>query len=296
MLAVHIQFEHQAVSTPDAIALEIGDTALSYEKLNSLANRVAHALIARGTRPGDFIGICLDRSVAMIAGVLGILKAGAAYVPMDTEYPADRLAYMLEDSGVRLLIADSTQARCLKIDDDRTLLLDDLDVLRSDKEHNPGLPVEDEQLIYMIYTSGSTGKPKGSLIYHRGFQNLVDWYVRSFDFDGQSRVLHMTSPAFDLTQKNLFAPLVSGGCLCLLSSRVYDANIIIDHIERHRVTVVNCTPSAFGRLLNFADDRLYRRIASLRYVFLGGEPISVPRLKSWLDNPHCHAQVVNTYG
>lgn len=296
MLAVHTQFEHQVVATPDAIALEIGDTTLSYEKLNSLANRVAHTLIARGTRPGDFIGICLDRSVAMIASVLGILKVGAAYVPMDTEYPADRLAYMLEDSEIRVLITDSAQARCLKIDDDRALLLDNLDTLKSDEESNPGLLVENEQLIYMIYTSGSTGRPKGSLICHRGFQNLVDWYVRSFEFDGQSRVLHMTSPAFDLTQKNLFAPLVSGGCLCLLSSRVYDAHIIIDHIERHRITVVNCTPSAFGRLLNFADDRLYRRIASLRYVFLGGEPISVPRLKTWLDNPHCHAQVVNTYG
>ncbi|MDY0007865.1 MAG: beta-ketoacyl synthase N-terminal-like domain-containing protein, partial [Spongiibacteraceae bacterium] len=180
--------------------------------------------------------------------------------------------------------------------EEQLLCLDDMAALDGAADTNPGLPVGDDQLIYMIYTSGSTGRPKGSLLYHRGFKNLVSWYVEEFGFDADTRVLHMTSPAFDLTQKNLFAPLVSGGRLCLLNSRVYDAGIIVDHIEQHRITALNCTPSAFGRLLSFGDEALYRRLQSLRYVFLGGEPIVVARLKAWLDNPLCQAQVINTYG
>ncbi len=148
----------------------------------------------------------------------------------------------------------------------------------------------------MIYTSGSTGQPKGSLVYHGGFANLVEWYATEFAFDTTTCVLHMTSPAFDLTQKNLFAPLIRGGQLCLLNQRFYDAAVIVDHVEKHGVTVINCTPSAFGRLFNFADTHTFQRLSSLRQVFLGGEPIVMRRYADWLKDPSCKAEIINTYG
>ncbi|MDY0007843.1 MAG: AMP-binding protein, partial [Spongiibacteraceae bacterium] len=187
MRAVHQQFEQQAAATPSAVAVAIGEATLDYASLNRQANRIAHTLIARGIAPGDFVGICLDRSLAMVAGILGALKAGAVYVPMDTEYPAERLAYMLADSGVRLLLTDRAQARCLQLAEEQLLCLDDMAALDGAADTNPGLPVGDDQLIYMIYTSGSSGRPKGSLLYHRGFKNLVSWYVEEFGFDADTR-------------------------------------------------------------------------------------------------------------
>jgi amino acid adenylation domain-containing protein len=296
--AVHSLFERQVERTPEAIAIEIGDTQVTYRELNRHANQLAHALLDRGVSRDDFVGICLDRSVEMVAALLGTLKAGAAYVPLDPEYPAERLHYMLEDSGVRALFTTRAEAACLEIDasDDRLLVLDDLEAFGDLPEDDPGLPVDPEQLIYMIYTSGSTGKPKGSLVRHRGFANLARWYAEEFGFDAETRVLHMTSPAFDLTQKNVFAPLAAGSRLCLLDQRFYDASVIVDHIERHRCTLVNCTPSAFARLFAFAGDDLYRRIETLHFVVLGGEPIPMARLKDWLASDACHAQIVNSYG
>jgi amino acid adenylation domain-containing protein len=296
--ALNTLFEQQVQRTPDAVAVEIGATTVSYAELNAQANRLAHFLRKRGVGPGDFVGICLDRGVEMVAAIYGVLKSGAAYVPLDTEYPADRLAYMLEDSGVRVLFTDGAQAGCLALPDAEVeiVAVDDPEAFASMPADNPDLPVSEDQLIYMIYTSGSTGKPKGSLVYHRGFVNLVRWYADEFGFDADTRVLHMTSPAFDLTQKNVFSPLITGGRLCLLDQRFYDASVIVDHIERHGATVVNCTPSAFTRLFNFATDELYDRLRSLRFVVLGGEPIPIARLLSWLTSDVCQAQVVNSYG
>ncbi len=291
-------FEIQAAKTPEAIAIEFGAEKVTYRALNSRANQVANGLIEQGVKPGDFVGLCMDRSPALIASIFGVLKAGAVYVPLDPEYPRERLLYMIEDSGIRVLLLDSSARRCIENDlsQHSVCALDVDEAFSSFSDEGPDLKALDDPLIYMIYTSGSTGKPKGSLVYHRGFSNLVHWYVNELGMGPETRVLHMTSPAFDLTQKNVFAPLVSGGCLCLLDQRFYDASVIIDHIESHRINVVNCTPSAFSRLLSFGNEALFERLKTLRHVVLGGEPILMSRLIDWLSNPLCRARIVNSYG
>lgn len=295
---VHQLFEIQAGQSPEAIAIEFGGEKVTYRTLNSQANQVANGLIAQGVKPGDFVGLCVDRSPELIASIFGVLKAGAVYVPLDPEYPRERLLYMIEDSGIRVLLLDSEAQSCLK-DDLSQHSIAALDVEKAFSGFSDAKPeVEelDDPLIYMIYTSGSTGKPKGSLVYHRGFSNLVDWYVTEFEMNAGTRVLHMTSPAFDLTQKNVFGPLISGGCLCLLDQRFYDASVIVDHIENHQITLVNCTPSAFSRLLSFGDDVLFERLKTLCHVVLGGEPILMSRLINWLSSPLSQAQIINSYG
>ncbi len=295
---VHQLFEIQAGQSPEAIAIEFGEEKVTYHALNSRANQVANGLIEQGVKPGDFVGLCMDRSPALIASIFGVLKTGAVYVPLDPEYPRERLLYMIEDSGIRVLLLDSSARSCIEDDlsQHSVSALDVDEAFSTFSEERPDLEDLEDPLIYMIYTSGSTGKPKGSLVYHRGFSNLVDWYVNELEVGPETRVLHMTSPAFDLTQKNVFAPLVSGGCLCLLNQRFYDASVIVDHIENHQINLVNCTPSAFSRLLSFGDEVLFERLRTLRHVVLGGEPILMSRLISWLSNPLCQAQIINSYG
>lgn len=297
-MLVHEVFESQVLKTPAADAIKCGEKVLDYKTLNSFANQIAQGLIDQGVKKGDFVAICMDRSPCLIASLLGVLKAGAAYVPLDPEYPVDRLRYMLEDSDVRVLLVDSAAKESLSslLDTVGLAVFDAESAFSKYPDQNLALELDADQYVYMIYTSGSTGKPKGSLVYHKGFSNLVDWYKREFNMGAETQVLHMTSPAFDLTQKNVFAPLLSGGCLCLLNQRFYDTNVIVDHIQRYGITVVNCTPSAFSRLLSFASTTIYQKLSSLRFVVLGGEPIVMSRLIDWLSNPLCSAQVVNSYG
>ncbi|MEI6775498.1 MAG: amino acid adenylation domain-containing protein, partial [Chloroflexales bacterium] len=150
-------------------------------------------------------------------------------------------------------------------------------------------------LVYAIYTSGSTGKPKVTGVYQRGLVNLVSWYVTQFGLNADDRTLIASSPSFDLTQKNLFAPLIVGGQLILSAAPLYEYAVMANLIHQHRVTWINCTPSAFYPYLS-EDSPAFAKLESLRYVILGGEPIHMDRLAPWLASPACQATVVNTYG
>jgi amino acid adenylation domain-containing protein len=294
---IHQLFDRQAIKTPDLVAVTCGKRSLTYGELNSKSDQLADRLIGLGAKPDMLIGICAQRSLEMIIGILGILKAGSAYIPLDPEYPKDRLAYMLKDSGVSILLnTDYTESRL----PDTSTFKFNLDSQKELFEKISSVPVKypasPDNYIYTIYTSGSTGKPKGTLVYHRGFSNLMDWYTSEFAFSSGSHVLLMTSTSFDLTQKNIFAPLVQGGHLVLLNSEVFDAGMIQDTIVEHNITSVNCTPSAFYGIIAQGNESIYKKIASLKHVFLGGEPIIVSRLGEWRNNPFCKAEVINSYG
>lgn len=296
-LCIHQQFERQARETPERIAVSFADQTITYSQLEERANQLAHYLISCGVRPDTFVGICIERSINMIIGILGILKAGGAYIPLDPEYPPQRLAYMVEDSGALVLLTTKKMISRLPETDKKTICIDDqYDEIRRQPSQPPHSGVLPDNLIYVIYTSGSTGKPKGTLIFHRGFVNLIHWYTTEFDFGMDSRVLLMTSTSFDLTQKNIFAPLVNGGRLVVLESDFFDPLIIRTTIGREGVTSINCTPSAFHGLLQDADDECFEKLATLKQVFLGGEPIVPSKLKAWRSNPHYSAQVINSYG
>ena len=292
---VHYLFEEQAKKTPDRIALVSGAEQLTYAELNARANRLSRYLLRNGVETESRVCICLEPGIDMIVAVLAVLKAGAAYVPLDPAYPDSRLAFMLVDCGARVLLTESRllvdrltpgAVRALCLDRERD------EILRESPD-DPAMSVSGDNLIYVIYTSGSTGRPKGAGVMHGGFINLVNWFVSEFGLTERERVMVIASFSFDLTQKDIFAPLTTGGQLHFPASTLYDPAEILATISEKKITFVNCTPSAFYPLVE-ADGPPFEKLSSLKHVFLGGEPINVSRLREWVASSD--AEIVNTYG
>ncbi|AKU20749.1 hypothetical protein ACZ75_03720 [Massilia sp. NR 4-1] len=291
---VHRLFEDQVARTPDATAVVYLDQTLSYTQLNARANRLARHLRTLGVGPNVLAGICVERSLEMVVGILAILKAGGAYVPLDPAYPAERLGHMLRDAQLPVLLTQQgVLARLPQLaqKDSQVLCLDREDgwLDACDSANLEGGSGADD-LAYAIYTSGSTGRPKGTLIHQRGLCNLVNWYIAQFGLGGQDRALLFSSFSFDLTQKNLFAPLLVGGQLHI-PLEGYAPDQAPAYIARHGITFINCAPSAFYPLLDYG---LREQGGTLRHVFLGGEPINAALLHGALGG--MALRVHNTYG
>ncbi len=284
-------FGHHARLTPPRTAVISGGRSLSYGELDARSNQLANHLLAHGHGRGMFVGLGLHRSAELPIALLGILKSGAAYVPLDPAYPAARIDQMIVSAKLESVVTNRELAG--QFPAVHTLLIDDAAASSSDA---PDLAMGINDLIYAIFTSGSTGQPKAASVYHRGFANLLDWYVGELRLGPDDRTLVISSPSFDLTQKNFYAPLITGGTLILDDCQTYNITRISALIRDHGVTLLNCTPSAFYPLVDAAARDGYAALASLRFAVLGGEPISVARLRAWLEHPSCHAEVVNSYG
>lgn len=304
-------FEEQAAKTPDRIALVFEDSKITYRELEKRSRQLAHYLREQGVKTDTMVGLCMHRSIEMMVSIYGILRAGGAYVPLDPEYPKDRVIYMLQDGIVKGNAADAAKIIITQKDLEATVKdnMGDLDIqliaLSADWNNNLNIantnPVlthkpSPEDLIYVIFTSGSTGKPKGTLVKHQGFFNLVHWYINDFDFNENSKFLLVSSINFDLTQKNLYAPLVLGGSLHMSQAENYDLVTITDIIHKDEITTINCTPSIFYGFVEQAEVQHYEQLKSLTYVFLGGEPINLLKLRPWYHNPYNQAKLVNSYG
>ncbi|QXQ16511.1 non-ribosomal peptide synthetase [Pseudomonas tolaasii] len=289
---LHRLIEAQAAQVPDAVALVLGDQQLSYGELNRQANRVAHALIAEGVGPEVLVGIAVERSFDMLVGLLAILKAGGAYVPLDPAYPADRLHYMIEDSGLKLLLTQWPQptpagVRNLSIQGDHPAI-----------EHNPQVDVGPDNLAYVIYTSGSTGKPKGTLLPHRNVLRLFDATRGEFNFGPQDCWTLFHSYAFDFSVWEIFGALLHGGRLVIVPQEVSRSpQAFFELLCAEHVTVLNQTPSAFKQLMQVACADEASRTTSLRYVVFGGEALEVNSLRPWFERfGDSTPQLVNMYG
>ncbi|HEU4326188.1 MAG TPA: amino acid adenylation domain-containing protein [Roseiflexaceae bacterium] len=294
---VHRQIAEQAARRPGQTAVVAGERSLTYAELERHTNRLARHLHGLGVGPGALVGVCLERSPELVVGILAVLKAGGAYVPLDPAYPPQRLEQMCADLGLAALVTRSDLAERLPASVGQPVCLDLLgDALaqHSDAPFDGGASPDD--LIYVIFTSGSTGRPKGAAVFHRGFANLLDWFIGDFAIDARDRTLLLTSPSFDLTQKNFFAPLMTGGTLHLWAPGYYDPAAIARLVQQQAITLLNCTPSAFYPLIEDGQAAHLELLASLRRVFLGGEPIAAARLAPWALSEHCRAEVVNTYG
>ena len=299
---VHELFEAQAARDPNAVALRQGDRQLSYGELNAKANQLAHRLRALGVKPDDLVAVLVQRSVEMVIALLATLKAGGAYVPLDPAYPAQRLAYMLEDSAPKVILTQggvwarvqqrlSAQAEDLS----NTPVLDlDSQAPRwaAESTGNP-LPCEAGltplHLAYVIYTSGSTGNPKAAMVTRGGMRNVVGWYVEDLGLGRDDALLLLTSCSFDLTQKNIYGPLVVGAALHL-ADEPFDPVRIVRQVRRDRISVFNLTPSAFHLLIEADEQGI---LSGMRRVVLGGEPIQVAQL---LKVPLPRPEFVNGYG
>ncbi|MEK8127215.1 amino acid adenylation domain-containing protein [Paenibacillus filicis] len=295
--SVHELFEEQAAKQPDAVALQFLDQTMTYGQLNAQANRVARFVRNLGIGENDVIGLMAERSLDMIVGIFGILKAGAAYVPIDPDYPQERIAYLLGHSRTEVLLTAGRRARAAAYGaNTRVFAVSEIVSDESWDDRNLNLSLDPDRLIYVLYTSGSTGNPKGVMIRTRAFVNLLHWFTTEFRIGADDHVLLIAPSSFDLAQKNFYCTLVTGGKLTLFDPGPYDYNRMSDVIHSHRITLLNCSPSAFYPLIDFNETTDFIRLSPLREVFLGGEPIHVNRLSAWLRSPRFRAEIVNTYG
>ena len=300
---VHELFEAQVARQPDAIAVKHGEREVSYAQLNAMANRLAHRLRSLGVGPDDRVAILMERRVEMIVALLATLKAGGAYVPLDPAYPAPRLGFMLEDAAPKVILTQSVLRAELSrhwasgakahLQGATVLELDGgLSELGDESDRDAGQAInglELHHLAYVIYTSGSTGNPKAAEVTQAGMRNVVAWYVDDLGLRADDALLLLTSYSFDLTQKNIYGPLVVGATLHL-ADEPFDPSSILRQIRREQISTFNLTPSAF-RLLVDADAQ--RALSGVRRVVLGGEPIQLGQLlRVHVPRP----EFVNGYG
>nr|WP_244216303.1 non-ribosomal peptide synthase/polyketide synthase [Pseudomonas daroniae] len=291
---IHELFEQQVKSSPEAVAVVCGHRQMTYQQLNKQANRLAHKLRDLGVGPDALVGLAVERSIEMVVGLLAILKAGAAYVPLDPQYPEDRLTYMIKDSGVSLLLTQADVSKHVSLPTDVQVLHLDTGAqwLEGYSESDPGIEVLPGQLAYVIYTSGSTGQPKGAAVRRASFVNLLHWFKEACRFTVHDKLLLVSSYSFDLTQKNIYGILCGGGQLHLAAPG-YDPDAYRQQIAEHSITVLNCAPSAFYPLLKEDCSAL----ASLKHVLLGGEAIQPGELAGWMQSVSgMQVTIHNTYG
>ena len=275
---VHRLIERQVRSTPQTTALIFADDQLSYRELNVRSNRLAHRLIALGVKPEVKVGIAVERSIEMVVGLLGILKAGGAYVPLDPEYPKERLAYMIEDSGIELLLTQNRLRTALPLTNALQVLeLGTLD-LSTESEHDPQVAVHGENLAYVMYTSGSTGKPKGAANRHRALRNRLQWMQDAYRLDGSDTVLQKTPFSFDVSVWEFFWPLMVGARLVLARPGDHrDPARLVGLITAHDVTILHFVPSMLQAFLGHEGIEV---CTGLRRVICSGEALSVDAQKA----------------
>lgn len=296
---VHELFERQAADRPDAPALTCGDETLSYAELNRRANRLAHRLIDRGVRPGDLVGLCSDRQFEIVVGILAILKAGAAYLPLDPALPADRIGYIMQDSASTLIVVQSGQAHVVEASGAALVEMAPGGTCDGDwPETNPEGLADLEGLIYVMYTSGTTGRPKGVQLTHRNvarlFLNTRHWY--GFDRNDVWTLFH--SFAFDVSVWEMWGALTYGGRLVVVPYLVSRTpSRFLDLVRREGVTVLNQSPSAFKLFVAEEGLSTSPQPFALRAIIFAGEPLDLPSLRPWVAR-HGDARplLVNMYG
>jgi amino acid adenylation domain-containing protein len=248
---VHELIEEQAARNPDAVAVSFEGASLTYAQLDKRANQLARHLIKIGVEPGSLVGIALHRSLDLLVGLLGIWKAGAAYLPLDAAYPRDRIAFVMEETSLATLLTHSTLLPNLPIFDTRPICLDrDWVLIERERETCPAVNLEPSSVAYTIYTSGSTGKPKGVEVTHRNVVNLL-WSMRQRPgLHDRDRLLAVTTLSFDIAALELFLPLIAGAQVILASRETaQDPRLLIKILNKSKPTVMQATPATWRLLL-----------------------------------------------
>jgi amino acid adenylation domain-containing protein len=286
-MCIHQLFEAQMQRTPDAVAVIFENERLTYRELNSKANQLAHYLQKLGVGPEVLVGVCVERSLEMLVGLLGILKAGGAYVPLDPAYPQERLAFMIQDSQVKVLLTQERLRTRIPEQEAQVVCLDTAAaVLAQQHVANPALSSVPEYLAYVIYTSGSTGRPKGVAIAHRSTVAFVNWALGVFAAEELAGVLASSSICFDLSVFEFFVPLSSGGTVILVENLLQLPSLV----SPHPVTLLNTVPSVLAEVL-----RRGWLPTSVRTVNLAGEPLR-RSLVQRLYQQETIQRVYNLYG
>ena len=288
-------FEQQVERSPTAVAVVAEDRKLTYDALNRRANRVAHRLRALGIGQEALVAVCVERGLSMVCGLLGILKAGAAYVPLDPSYPSERLALMMSDSGAKILLAERRVIDRLPPHDAQTLLLDDDDAFAVDSESNPALASTPDSLCYVIYTSGSTGKPKGVMGLHRALINRLYWMWKAYPFGLDELVCQKTALSFVDSVWEVFGGLLRGiKTVVLPDESVRDPRKLVHALRASRVSRIVLVPSLLRQLVADGID-LREELPQLKYWTASGEALSRDLCTDFRQSIP-HAILLNLYG
>ncbi|MCE8024896.1 non-ribosomal peptide synthase/polyketide synthase [Billgrantia aerodenitrificans] len=287
------EFERQVAATPEAEALVFEDQSLSYAELNTRANQLAHYLIGLGVRPETRVGIAAERSIEMVVGLLGILKAGGAYVPLDPDYPSERLAYMVEDSGIELLLTQQHLRESLPVTESLSVIeLDRLDVTHQ-ASANPNVALHGENLAYVIYTSGSTGRPKGAANRHRALSNRLAWMQDAYRLTADDAVLQKTPFSFDVSVWEFFWPLMQGAQLVMAPPGAHrEPARLVELIRTHKITTLHFVPSMLQAFLAHGE---VEACTSLTRVVCSGEALPA-ELQNQVFARLPHTALYNLYG
>lgn len=277
-----------------------GGNSLTYEELNNLSNKLAQKLRNNGVAADKIVGICVDRSFAMIVGIIGILKAGGAYLPLSPDYPEERISYMLSDSSAEiLLVQDKTlnkysfNGRIINIEDP---------VIYSESDNNLSLINGPGDLAYVIYTSGSTGRPKGVMIEHRSLVNRLTWMQNAYPIGENDVILQKTPFYFDVSVWEIFWWAITGAKMCFLMPGGEKIPLaIVETIKKHNISTLHFVPSMLNVFLEYLegkDESQIKKLSSVRRVFSSGEALSVSHVKKFnlVFHQHTGASLVNLYG
>ncbi len=295
-------FEEQVKKTPKNIALIYGEEKETYQELKVKSDLIASYLQeVCGVMHGDLVGIMLEREEYLIPSIYGILKTGGAYVPIDPNYPIDRIISIVDDSKIKAIVTmgkflkDSMQLGCRIVD-----LEKDLEVINAQVVKSSGIKVNSNNLAYVIYTSGSTGKPKGVMIEHHSIINRILWMQKVYGIDQNDVLLQKTPIVFDVSVWELFWWSFAGASLCLLKpGGEKEPDEIIKTIEKNNVTTIHFVPSMLGAFLSVLDGEfIYTRLSSLRQVFSSGEALKPEHVSLFGNtvNKNCGARLINLYG
>lgn len=284
-------FEEQVAETPDATAFIYEGEALTYQELNERANRLAHYLQKQGVGQETLVGLSVERSTDMMVGLLAILKAGGAYVPLDPSYPKERLAYMIEDTHIQLLLTQSRIRHQLPDHQATLVCMDNID-LQEEPVTNPASQISPNHMAYVMYTSGSTGKPKGVMVPHAGVLNRLMWMKETHPLQAGDKTLQKTPFSFDVSVWEFFWPLVSGATLVMARPNGHlDSQNLIDLIEQEQITMCHFVPSMLNLLLEEDD---VRGFSSIKKVFCSGEELPHTLQEAFFMK--FDAELINLYG
>ncbi|SEJ42897.1 non-ribosomal peptide synthetase [Bacillus thuringiensis] len=289
------QFYMQVDGQPERIAIVTGTESLTYRQLNMSSNQVAQHLLEKGIKRGDKVAIFLDRSMNSIVSMLGILKAGAAYIPIDVKYPEDRINYIVRDSEACRIIMSNKFKSHLNVSDYKVSIIED--IYRTTINDDVKILNKPNDLAYVIYTSGSTGKPKGTLLTHKGVLNLVEWRNEVFQISPNDKVTQFYSHSFDSSVSEIFSTLLNGAELYVLSDEQRYSTVEYAQAIQETQATISDLPTVFFNELSTSLTKLdSEKIRSLRFIIMGGEAASTNAIRSWQNTFKNQVQLVNEYG
>ncbi|WP_454813598.1 amino acid adenylation domain-containing protein [Labrys neptuniae] len=298
-LSVHQLISEQAALRPDSLAVTCDGVSITFGELNARANQLAHRLLKMGVKPNTLVAIGLERSIDMVVGMLGIMKSGAAYLPLDPSYPRERLTFTLEDARPLAFVTTTSGRPTLPPSDLPMILLDqDANSLSAEPVTNPDIAIDPQSLIYVIYTSGSTGRPKGCKLSHHNVVRLFHATDHWFGFGPEDVWTFFHSHAFDFSVWEIWGALVYGGRVVVVPHRISRSpEDFLDLLVHEKVTVLNQTPSAFRTLIEVDRRRPEASALALRYVILGGEALEFQMLRPWFNRyGDAKPRIINMYG